>query len=55
MLPHISERMSTYGGVKWTNLLYPSSRDNGNDFSFPVPSPFLKLNDNWVRPRSGGP
>ena len=24
-------------------------RDNGNDFSFPVPSPFLKLNDNSVK------
>ena len=27
----------------------PPSRDNGNDFSFPVPSPFLKLNDNSVK------
>ena len=26
----------------------PQCRDNGNDFSFPVPSPFLKLNDNDV-------
>ena len=25
------------------------SRDNGNNFSFPVPSPFLKLNDNSVK------
>ena len=24
-------------------------RDNGNNFSFPVPSPFLKLNDNCVK------
>ena len=28
--------------------LHPG-RDNGNDFSFPVPSPFLKLNDNDVK------
>ena len=27
----------------------PEGRDNGNDFSFPVPSPFLKLNDNDVK------
>ena len=27
----------------------PGGRDNGNDFSFPVPSPFLKLNDNDVK------
>ena len=26
----------------------PQARDNGNDFSFPVPSPFLKSNDNDV-------
>ena len=29
-------------------ILCPKGRDNGNDFSFPVPSPFLKLNDNDV-------
>ena len=27
----------------------PQVRDNGNYFLFPVPSPFLKLNDNDVR------
>ena len=30
-------------------------RDSGNDFSFPVPSPFLKLNDNYKSFLSGYP
>ena len=32
-------------------ITYPDhkTRDNGNVFSFPVPSPFLKLNDNDVK------
>ena len=30
-------------------IALPGYRDNGNDFSFPVPSPFLKLNDNDVK------
>ena len=34
---------------KAINDIIPSSRDNGNDFSFPVPFPFLKLNDNCVK------
>ena len=39
--------------VFWNAKLYcmffikhPERRDSGNDFSFPVPFPFLKLNDN---------
>ena len=27
--------------------IMPSGRDNGNDFSFTVPSPFQKLNDKY--------
>ena len=30
-------------------LVQPAGRDSGNDFSFPIPSPFLKLNDNDVK------
>ena len=39
--------------VSFENLHFakkvPQSRDNGNDFLFPVPFPFLKLNDNCVK------
>ena len=34
--------------LRWM-LSRPDGRDNGNDFSFPVPSPFLKLNDNYIK------
>ena len=30
-------------------LIQVECSDNGNDFSLPVPSPFLKLNDNYVQ------
>ena len=31
--------------VLWRYSYLPVCRDNGNDFPFPVPSPFLKLSD----------
>ena len=39
-------------GSKGTGNFLPSClqcRDNGNDFSFPVLSPFLKLNNNELK------
>ena len=29
-------------------LVEHRGRNSGNDFSFPVPSPFLTLKDNWL-------
>ena len=43
-LRQIGKLNFTYHGKLWLH-----SRDNGNDFSFPVPYPFLKLNDNDVK------
>ena len=35
--------------IFWPGLYYTQGRDSGNNFSFPVQSSFLKLNDNDVK------
>ena len=45
---HIGFLISMSPKVSFTFCIH-AARDNGNDFSFLVPSPFLKINDNYVK------